>query len=168
MSTETAMPQNKSDLLARIEREWTALQALIAPLTEQQLTDCAPGEWAIKDHLAHIAAWEEFLLANQFQGRSPLEVLAFRPEVIERHDENEMNALFWERGRARPAADLLAASRDTHAALVQALALATESDLQTPTRSIGPQVQTRLTWTVWNTYEHYEEHRRTIQAKVMA
>ncbi len=166
MAAATALPQTKAELLAAIERAWTDLQSVIAPLTEQELTECAPGEWAVKDHLAHIAAWEEFLLANQFQGRTAIQALAFPPEVIERNDENEMNAILWERHRARPAAAVLSAGRETHAALVQALALSSERYLQTRTALIGPELQTRLTWTLCNTCDHYAEHRRTIQAKV--
>ncbi len=156
---------SKSELLRNITTEWDALARVIAPLTEQQMTECRAGEWAVKDHLAHIAAWEKFLTVNQFHGQSPIDALAFPPAVLERNDENEMNAILWERHRGRAAADVLADMHATHAALIAELERATERELQTPTGMIGPRVEPKMTWVVWNTYEHYAEHRRTIEVK---
>ena len=32
------------------------------------------------------------------------------------------------------------------------------------TYAIGPEARQVIVWVVYNTYEHYEEHRKTIQA----
>lgn len=159
---------SKSDLLEHIRDEWNALTHATAPLAEQQMTECSAGEWSIKDHLAHIAAWEKFLLASQFQGQSPEAALGFAPAVLERNDENEMNTIFWERNRGRTVADVLAESKEVHAALLTALEQAAEREMQTPTCMVGPRVEPRTNWVIWNTYEHYAEHRRTIEAKIQA
>ncbi len=165
MTAQVAQPMDKPALLARIQSEWSDLQAVITRLTERQMTECAPGEWAIKDHLAHIAAWENFLIANQFQGQSPPDALRVPADVILRADENEMNAILWERHRRQSVLDILAAVRETHAALLAALDSLSEYDLQTRTLMIGSRTESRMTWTIYNTYEHYAEHRKTIEAK---
>ena len=54
-------PNNQ--LVVGIEVDWAALEASLADLTEQQLAQiCDENGWSIKDHLAHIAHWEEVLL----------------------------------------------------------------------------------------------------------
>ena len=47
-------PLNKTQLLAAIEKEYTALEKFLAPLTAEQMAFApAPGAWAVKDILAH-------------------------------------------------------------------------------------------------------------------
>ena len=50
---------DKSALLNTIQTERTRFEALLAPLSEEQL--CSPtldGGWSIKDIMAHVAEWE--------------------------------------------------------------------------------------------------------------
>src|SRR5574341_1887017 len=51
-------PATVSELFLRIARGRTDLEEWMVKLSDAQLT--APGKdgWAIKDHLAHLAAWE--------------------------------------------------------------------------------------------------------------
>lgn len=51
---------NKAQLLARLEKRWTAFKESFASLTEEEMTrsDTA-GEWSLKDVLGHVTTWEE-------------------------------------------------------------------------------------------------------------
>ena len=62
--------QHNNQTARMIEVEWAKLQASLVGLNEQQLDlICDEHGWSIKDHLAHIAHWEEVLLM-MFQGIS--------------------------------------------------------------------------------------------------
>ncbi len=58
-------PEDKDELLERIQRQWAAQERPIGGLGDPQLTTRAQdGGWSVKDHLAHLAAWEQRLLAH--------------------------------------------------------------------------------------------------------
>jgi hypothetical protein len=61
--TETPAPM-KTALIEEIESAWTKLHSYLAELSETQLTEIADHEgWTVKDHLTHIAAWEESVVS---------------------------------------------------------------------------------------------------------
>ncbi len=158
----TAMPENKDQLIARIRGEWSALLQAIDGLGEAQMTRPDAGGWSIKDNLAHISEWERFLLRNQFQGQPPHQALQADPAQVEPFDETRTNALLFARNRERSIPDVLADLHRTHAGLMAALERAADQDLQAQTRSVGSEIRPVMVWTVYNTYEHYAEHRATI------
>src|SRR5438309_11962267 len=53
----------KAILLQRIEASWASLDELTAELTQAQRTTAGPDGWSVKDHLAHLAAWNLSLVA---------------------------------------------------------------------------------------------------------
>ena len=56
-------------LLERVDTSWNELSELVAKLGPDGLARTGPDGWAVKDHLAHVAAWEHSLLAL-IEGRS--------------------------------------------------------------------------------------------------
>ena len=53
-------PTTKSQLIEAAQKEYDALEKLIAPLTVDQMTHPpAAGEWSIKDVLAHLYEWQQ-------------------------------------------------------------------------------------------------------------
>ncbi len=49
----------KAGLLADIESSWTALDASLNRLTEEQMTAVEdPQAWTVKDHVIQLTAWE--------------------------------------------------------------------------------------------------------------
>ncbi|MBN1890912.1 MAG: NAD-binding protein [Thermoflexales bacterium] len=155
-------PKDKADLLARIQHEWTALLQAVHGLSDEQMTAADPGGWSVKDNLAHITEWEGFVLANQFQGLPPHEAIRMDRATFDPFDETRINAVLFERNKERSLTSVLLDLHDTHAQLLAALERASESELAAPSSSIGPEQKPVMTWVVYNTYEHYEEHRKTI------
>jgi hypothetical protein len=160
------MPQDKNDLLERIQREWSALMQAIEGLASEQMSVPDAGGWSIKDNLAHLTAWEQFMLLHYLQGRPPHEAMQIDAATLERLDENGINAVLFERNRIRPAADVLDGLRRSHEQVVAFLEQMSFADLMKPRFSDDPQARPLINWVIGNTYEHYLEHRQTIQAMV--
>ena len=58
------MPQTKAELMAQLATGWQRLDERLQSLSNAQLTACAaPGEWSIKDHIAHLMVYERGMVA---------------------------------------------------------------------------------------------------------
>jgi hypothetical protein len=154
------------DLLhRRIHDEWEALAAVIATLDEPRIVRRDEGEWSVKDILAHIAAWEKFLIANQLLGIPALEALCVPPDVLERASEDEVNAILFERNRDRPLVEVQIDWYETHRWLMSELAKLDEERLKQPTLCFGAESRPLAQWIVFNTCDHYQDHRRAIEKR---
>jgi uncharacterized protein (TIGR03083 family) len=160
----SSLPKDKADLMNRIQREWSALLHTVENRSHEQMTRPGPGGWSIKDHIAHLAEWERFLLLNQFEGHPPHQALQVDRATLEQSDEDGLNVILFERNRDRSLPDALADLHQTHAQLLAALEQIPDGGLTQPSYAIGPDMRPVIIWVVDNTYEHYEEHRKTIQA----
>jgi len=159
----SSTPQDKADLLERIQAEWSALLRCIEPLSEAQLTRPGPGGWSVKDNLAHLTAWEQFMLRHYLHGQPAHAAMQMDAATYAGLDEDGLNAVLHERGRGRAVADVLADLHGTHQQVVATLEGTAFAELMHP---LAGDVQGRpvLAWVTGNTYEHYYEHRLTIQA----
>ena len=163
MSTE--LPADKDALLARIQQSRAALEAQIAPLSAEQLA--APGSdggWSIKDHLYHLATWQQVQLARM-QGRPEwavvgLDEVTYRVALTSAEDFRDINAIIERRGKEIAPDAVLAHFRDTFAQLLAELDRWSYADLLTPVRPDGPTVLKQLSG---DSYEHDDEHLRMIR-----
>jgi hypothetical protein len=168
LATDNAfLPRDKNELLDRIQGEWTALVSLVETLQEEQITRRDSGGWSIKDNLAHLTEWEQFLIRNQFEGLAAHEALGIDQSILENLDEAGINAVLLERNRDRPLSDVMVGLYKTHKRLLGVLRKLPEGDLQKSSRTIGSKTEPKLQWVIDNTYEHYLEHRLTIQATLV-
>jgi len=158
-------PTDPDILHARIHNEWEAFAAVIATLDEPHIVRRDEGEWSVKDILAHIAAWEKFLIVNQFLDIPAMEALGVPPEVMERASEDEVNAILFERHRDRTLVDVQTEWYETHRWLMSELAKLDEERLKQVTPCFGPESRPLAQWIVFNTYEHYSDHRRAIEKR---
>ncbi len=53
------MPENRAELLRHYQQMRQGLLSAIDGLTEGQMTDPSLDGWSVKDHLAHIALWDD-------------------------------------------------------------------------------------------------------------
>ena len=158
------LPKDKADLLARIQREWSALMRTIEALPPERMDTPGAGGWSVKDNLAHLAAWEQFMLRCHLQGEPPHETLHIDKTAFERLDENGVNAVLYERNKDRSAADVLDGLKRSHAQILAALERIPFTDLMKPHYADDPEQRPVISWVIGNTYDHYEEHRRAIEA----
>ena len=163
--SESNPPTDPELLHSRIHEEWESLSAELSLLNEPQILRRDPGEWSVKDILAHIAAWEKFLILNQFLGMPAVEALCVEPAVMDRADEDEINKILFERNRDRTLADIQSDWYETHRWMMSELAKASEESLSKPVMCFGPNPKPLAFWVAVNTFDHYADHRRTIEAR---
>ena len=93
------LPQNTVELLQHIDQDWTQLMTAIAALTvEQVITPNADG-WTVKDHLAHLAHWEQWLLRYHLNGEPAHSILEVDAEEITEFQVDQINELVRQRSR---------------------------------------------------------------------
>lgn len=163
-------PTTTTDLLSRLDRAWEALEKTVGGLTPTQLTDIRdPAGWAVKDHVMHVAAWEDALVAR-LAGRPTHEALGL-DEATLGQDEDAENAAIFARHRHRPLADVLNAARSSHQVVRARLAaLGDRAVAGTVTDVVPPGSENdgspAAAWIGGNTWEHYEAHHTWIRALV--
>jgi uncharacterized damage-inducible protein DinB len=145
--------------LARIDAGWTELVELVNQVQEAGgLTRVGADGWTVKDHLAHLAAWEHSLLAL-IEGHDRSAAMGLKDPLEGIDNVNEAVRKLHEKDTADEA---LGYFRDSHSQLVAALEKLSDTDLQKPYSHYQPSdpQQTRpvADWVGGNTYEHYAEH----------
>ena len=145
--------------MQKIESSWDELVGLVNQIHEAGgLTKVGSDGWSVKDHLAHVAAWEHSLLAlvdgedrEQAMGLAePLDGIEAINEAIRKIHQGDTPD------------EALGYFRDSHAKMIAALDKLTDADLQKPYRHFQPSEPDEnrpvAGWVAGNTYEHYAEH----------
>ena len=168
------MVTTKTELLAAIDRDWTALNAALDRLTENQLTSIRDAQgWSVMDHVIHMTAWERsvvFLL----QGKPRHEGLGVEEAIYLNGDEDVINAAIHEQRKGQPLADSLRQFREVHRQLLELLQPLTDADLQQPYRHYLPDEPGEgdgppaLNVVYGNSAHHFAEHQRWIESLVTA
>jgi uncharacterized protein (TIGR03083 family) len=159
-------PQSKAQLLELTRREYAALERALAGLSDRQMTDAPDGGWSVKDLLAHIAAWQQVLLRFHMGGQSFREAA---PDITANYatdDVDTINEAFYRRDKDRPLAEVLDTFRRSHRQTLAAIEGMSEAELFRSYTPAGrdPSAGGRLAnWIAGDTYEHYMEHRATIE-----
>jgi hypothetical protein len=169
-------PRNKAELVARIRRSRLALEETLASLSEAQLAAHGPAQWAIKDHLAHLAAWE-LGIAELLRRRSRFAAMGVAEAVAQDKSEEEINEVIYRRHAGLAPAEALETFHAAHRQLLEALDALSDEDLFRPYAFYAPEEEDApqpeaedapqapvLNWIVGNTYEHFDEHNGYIRA----
>ncbi len=159
-------PHSMADLLARIETEWSALLAAVEALSSEKMTTPDSGGWSPKDNLAHLAAWEQWLLRYHLGGEAAHQVLQLDEATFDSLDETSINALLYERNRDRSAESILGELHATHQQVLATLAVMSFDDLLAVRYADDPEQRPVLDWVIGNTNEHFHEHRQTIERAI--
>jgi hypothetical protein len=158
-------PKDKTELMERIQREWSALIQTVEKLSLEQMTTSDPGGWTPKDNLAHLTTWEQYMLRYHLHREPPHQVMQVDEATYERLDTDEMNAILLQRNRNRSVEEVLGDLDRSHAQVVTALEDTPFADLMKQHFSDDLH-RPLIDWVTGNTYEHYQEHRRVIEANI--
>lgn len=145
--------------MQRIEAAWNQLVELVNQARDAGgLNQAGRDGWTVKDHLAHIAAWERSLLAL-IEGHDRDSAMGLS-EPVEGIDN--VNEAIRQLHATDTADEALGYFRDSHARLVGALGKLSDADLEKPYSHYQPSDQDEkrpvIGWVAGNTYEHYAEH----------
>jgi uncharacterized protein (TIGR03083 family) len=153
-------PTTKSELLQLIRDSRSRLEQTLARLDEQALEKPGPDGWAIKDHLAHLAAWSRRAQAS-IDGRPAHEALGLDESDLQGKSEDEINARLQAKSHQRPAAELLAEFRRAHDSILQEVESLPDDSL------FGPNANERLLGRISsNTFGHDDDHLPWIEAQI--
>ena len=148
----------KDELLRAIQKSRAELEAVLAGLTEEQMTDPGVmGDWSVKDILSHLTAWEAetvTLLAKTKQGKQP----------AAGHSDKEIDALnarWYKENKNRPLNHVLADHAGVRKQLLRQLESCSEAELNAPrpwlkNRAVGE-------WVIGDTFEHEAEHLMSLR-----
>ena len=156
------MPETikKAELLDKIQTGYNEFENLLTPLSEEQMTVPEVNDsWSIKDNIAHLAAWQGYLLTQLHGVLDDKEPPEFMPGLS---TEDEVNEHFYQENKERPLADVLATFRSLFQSLLATIQVMDEETLNAPFpwRKNGNPVWSSI---AGNTYGHYQEHGEIIR-----
>jgi hypothetical protein len=132
----------KAELLTDTEHAWAALNAALGRLTEAQMTTIRDAQgWTVKDHLIHLAHWERsvvfFLQGKPRHAGLEVDEALYLKDL--KAEDDEINAVIFQRRKDDPLGEALAQFRDIHQQLLNLLQPLTDADLQRPYRHYLPE-----------------------------
>lgn len=156
-------PQNKTELMQAIQREWDLLLKVADSLSDEQMTTPDAGGWTPKDNLAHLAEWMNVLMGYHLDRRPAHKVLRVPEAVTQAWDINLINPALFERNKDRSRRQVMRSLKTTYQKLFAKLKATPFKDLLKPRHADDPRKRPVLLWVLGDTTEHFKEHRRTIQ-----
>ncbi len=159
----------KQNLMNQINAGWDKFQDYIGTLTPEQLTGPTDAAgWTVKDHIIHLAVWEDSVRA-MLQGKDRAAEMGLDHDTWASGDYDRQNEVIRQRHQDVPLEDVLSTFRDVHARLLEKLNELTDHDLLRPynywqreSTSERPTIDVIVS----NTHEHYAEHIPWIEAIV--
>ncbi len=151
-------PASLDELLARIDREWARLNGLIRRMTPEQLTTGIDGGWSPKDHLAHVTAWERYLIGSVIGGRPSHETFGITKEQAESWDIDQENDFLMQQSAGKSLSQVMDEFHGVHEQAIAAVRGIDFADWAARTIEWDGQHRPALNWIAGNCYDHYLEH----------
>ncbi|GEM_PF-166562 len=140
------------------------LDAFLQTLTDKQKNaPSVAADWAVRDHLKHLAVWHESLLAI-LKGEDRWEAIDFKTSWIKRGVTtfDDINAIIYYQHRHLDYAESVALFEETFQQVRDAVSQLSDDDLQKPFNHFSPTEAHRtdpiIGWIDGVTFGHYEEH----------
>jgi hypothetical protein len=142
---------NRMTLLGAIEAGRDRLTAALATFSDDAMLERIDETWTRKDVLAHLGAWERRVVENLATLR--------RGDVPDGSIEtDELNERFHAQARDRSLDEVRASEREAYAAVVAAVAAASDEELFDGHHFAWTEGDPLAGWFRGNTDEHYDEH----------
>ena len=160
-------PQTMVEIIARIEHAMQRMVEAIAPLSpEQMVTHRLAEGWSVKDVLAHLTWWDQWLLftlpADQNMPHTPIAPPLMDQIPSRDHWSDEMNAKVYAHNRARDLSIVQEEFTTICNRLLQRVGRLTIDDLYNPD-GMSAMIGQPVAPLVLGIYEHYEEHAHELE-----
>jgi hypothetical protein len=148
-----------NELIERVRDARADWDALIEGIDEARMTEPGvTGDWSLKDMIAHISWFEKEMIGVVRERALVGSELWLLPP-------HERNAAIHAENRDRPLAEVRADAKRTFAELMEVLPTLADEDLTDATRFADmPPDWVPGEIIAQNTWEHYEAHRRGVEA----
>lgn len=170
--SDTQRPQTIADLQVRMEDGWRALNAALKQFDESEMTAVDPQSgWSIKDHLAHLAAWEAGVVAVLRRGNRAAG-MGITDDEWRDLKMDQLNDVIYERNKDRSLSEVQTHLSNVHADMVSAVAGLSDGDLLRSYATFQPGEtgdfvgNPIIGWIVGDTYEHFEEHLQYLEGRL--
>jgi len=156
-------PTTKEELLTAMQKEHKALVEMLDSLPPEQLamTSQTIEEWAIKDILAHVTAWEQMVLGWYAAGLRD-EVPAMPADGFKWNQIPVLNQQIYEAHRLDPTDNVLAAFRASYQQILERIQAISDEEMFTPERYRWTRKNAMGTYFVSATSSHYHWARKEI------
>ncbi len=159
----TDVEWTRPGLLARIGERWLQLEAIVASFPADRRESPGPDGWSLKDHVAHVTAWERSLLAL-LRGEDRAAAVGLDRAFYDAHETDILvNAAIRDLHLADPFDSALEDFAATHREVLALLDGLDDSALSLPYSHYQPEdlpynERPVIGWIAGNTFEHFEEH----------
>jgi|SRR5690242_13213116 len=145
---ETTITALRNDLVRRGREAHQRLAALLAAMSEEQMTrPGVTGDWSVKDHLAHLTWWGRRVITVLQGGADPIDAMPGDEKT-----EDEINANVYSANRDRSLTDVRADFEATHRDMQQLIETLPDETLAA-----------KEGWISGNSDYHYNEHLEMFQ-----
>lgn len=157
---ENYRPLTKAELLDNIQKSWDKVNAFLAPLTDAQKTQLTDaGGWTVKDHVIHMAAWEDGI--NAMLDKKDRRVYMDIPKDVWKSGDDPINAIIQQRYKDLTWDEVQQKRQAIHDKLLKHIDALDEKTLQGPYTAYNPDSPSKRLITEFisgSTYEHYDTH----------
>jgi hypothetical protein len=149
---------DKTGLLNEMRSGYGALEEIMAPLDEAQMTmPGVNGDWSIKDILAHITAWHHHLL-DRLQAAARNEKPSLYGTLLDDEGVDRLNEQFYQENKSRSLDEVMTGFHSTYPQILEAVQAMQEEDLTDAQRFSWAGGIPLWRFVAADTYEHYLEH----------
>lgn len=162
MMSEKSQPLSNAELLATLRAERAHLDNLLADLSDEQMTQAnVQDDWAIKDIVAHITAWER-LAADRLSAAINGSALNF-PIINNWDDVHAFNAARYAENKDKPIAAILEDAQTSYRSFVSIVEGLDDDFIANPLPFDWADNMTAFELIAANSYWHYKEHSEAIE-----
>ncbi len=145
-----------------IDAAWEDLRSFLAAVTPDQALKRDQAGWSVKDHVVHLAAWEDSV-DILFRGGFRHEALGIEESFFAAGNIDEINEVIKVRLEGTTPEEALRSLEGTHERLMGHLSTLRDADLEAKAREFFPQAprndERLLAALIWaNTGGHFAEH----------
>lgn len=151
-----------AELNLAIDSTWSDLETFLAALTQEQTSTQDDQGWTIKDHVTHLAVWEDSV-GILFRGEPRHLALGLDRSYYAQASFDEINEQIKDQRKHLSMSEVLALLHDVHRALMGSVRGLSEADLGRTVRDFFPEAPRTddrrvIDFIYENTAEHFAEH----------